>query len=322
MTKELIEVNPNTGLPADLSNIRCVEAVLMPLDLDEIQQEIENYFKNEDIPPEHPITLNDFHDGLLKGFWDYIPEHYEFRDWNYEIVTAHLWDAGQVFVELRAQKLNTDIEMVLSVKEFSEDDLVNQYGGVVPERGYRWKETPTADTYAIEFFELFQEAQKAIVEWNTIATYNIPVFEERPPFEELRDEALKGLQEDFLEMEWEDAKEYPEYYDQPINTFDQFMEACWIDHTYIAWALAGHGYKAFGQFMIHYVELTENGCTLLKMFLSIDDIEVDILLFEREFYVGYEEWPAYEVDDWIDSIHDHAEDVVREWNRVMSGEEW
>lgn len=304
MSNEII-VSPKTGLPADLSQISCRETLLKPLDEDFLLGEFQRKLWHREAKAyEGVITILDL-EKILNNFLDY---DFRFGDWEYKMINFLEFNQDYLDFHIRARKFGLNAQIVIVEDLFQEEHHYPALATYLETYG-------TFGDYEEHFEAIIIEANRNIVEWNSICTRTIPLVFKRPPMEAFKDMLLDAFWYAAIEEEFNAVK----------YEYDDCWEAFLDGHPFYPFHMKASihdNYICFGNFILRfYMKDLDEEKFLVQILLEFKEVEAYLILTEETLNVWEDCFMAHEFDVIIETLLEDALDAIVQWNEYVSRKE-
>lgn len=288
---EMMNVNPKTGLPANLEDIVCKEVLLKPLPYEELIEIFQKKMWAKEAKSFDGLDILD-----LEEILDFFLDEYNFRfgDWDYDLLALLEMNEEYLDFTIKAKKDNLEPSLVVGHTILSDPFMYNNID-------------------CLEHFEsAILGANQNIVEWNKVCSRSRPMIYEKPPINDLKDLLLDEFWHKAVVEEFEDL-----YYDFN-GDLDAFIDGYEFYPFHLLMSLR-HTRMSFGKFHldVEFKDLCE-GQIIMEILLGFKNLNLKMSLVQQPFNCWYDCFLYGEVPVIIESILEEAVDSIVYWNQLLA----
>lgn len=321
----LQEIKHN-GLPQDFEKIAAKEALLKPFPTNLLKKFIRKSMKRYIGTPEDPLDLEKFYITTMVELHQFSSEKLRFGDWKYVINSIYKWDLDELIIEIVARKMNMKASLSITKTLIINENYNTEEDGVYYKEPRNYFKAPKAKAVLRDLYKLLDEAEMAIKQWNWICMKTKPIINAKPPLDSIGQLMKDSFLDDIVEFEWDSfkPKDDEHFYDgnHHYKDFNHFMEEHAFPLSYLIYYSLidfeiDFGTKPKFSLWVDYWEDPYDGWMGYNIYLSIERVKVNLIVYEEEIHVWSEIFYAEELPEIISGIIKSVYDSIIQWNKVI-----
>lgn len=290
-------IDPDSGLPVDMSKVASKDLLLKPLDVDDLMN------KFYETPWEYNVPY--LFDSRLEETFNILRDHLsiEFGDWRYRFVPYQPTsgprevESDNLHLEIWAERVDFDGHLRIIT-----DRYLHPFQYPLPSG---------EQDHAEHFESMLLEANRRIINWNQIVARSKPIIYQQPNLEEYKEDLLDDFYDNAIFEEWNYGAGLE------FNDFDEFVETILFTH----WHLDLGFNKVLHEFDPFYLVSETIGfrhSTVLQFVLEMSGVDIELVLECKEFGER-STFPIPSMDGFIERWLRNSEDLIIQWNDILTG---